>query len=178
MSRVKLVRVAVTFACTAIVLAIGASPSVAAKKGKKKGLGPVVTVTAVSTSATTNTQVISATATCPKGKKAFGGGFLAPTSNDSLIFVHESRRTAVRSWTVSGSYFALVAGANPLALTASVHCRSLAKAPTEASTAVPVLAMTNNVPFTAIARCQGKKRGSSRAAFSTRRPPAATFTRP
>ena len=157
MSRVNAVPVTVTVACAAMLLAIGATPSVAAKKGKKKGLGPVVTVTAVSTSATTNTQVISATATCPKGKKAFGGGFLAPTSNNSLIFVHESRRTAVRSWTVSGSFFAFVGGANPLALTASVHCRRLAKAPTEASTAVPVLAMTNNVPFTAIARCQGKK---------------------
>ncbi len=30
-------------ACAAMLLAIGATPSVAAKKGKKKGLGPVVT---------------------------------------------------------------------------------------------------------------------------------------
>ncbi len=58
---------------------------------------------------------------------------------------------------MSGSFFAFGRSATPLALTASVHCRRLAKAPKEASTAVPVLAATNNVPFTAIARCQGKK---------------------
>jgi hypothetical protein len=157
MERVRIVRVVVTLACAALVFAIGASTSVAAKKGKKKGLGPVVTVSATSPGATANTEVISATATCPKGKKAFGGGFAAPDDNEGLIIVHESRRTAVNAWTVTGSFFAFSPPAPPHTLTATVYCRRLAKAPSEASTAVPVLAATNNVPFTAIARCQGKK---------------------
>jgi hypothetical protein len=151
------VRVGVSLACGALILGISASPSIA-KKGKKKGLGAVVTRSAVSPPGTTTAQLLTATATCPKGKKAFGGGFAAPpVDSSSLVFIHESRRTGARTWTASGTFFAISGTPTPLSVTSSVYCRRLAKTPQEVTTSVPVLAATNNTPATAIARCQGDK---------------------
>ncbi len=151
-----MVRFAASIAC--LLLALSGTAVAAKQKAKKKGLGGVVTRTATSPAGTTTGQVLTATATCPKGKKAFGGGFSALPANDSsLIFVDESRRSGPRSWLAAGTFFAIAGGPTPLSVTASVHCRRLAKNPVEVATAVPVLANTNNVPFTAIARCQGKK---------------------
>lgn len=149
-------RFAASLAC--LLLALSGTAVAAKQKAKKKGLGGVVTRTATSPTGTTTGQVLTATATCPKGTKAFGGGFSALPANDSsLIFVDESRRSGPRSWLAAGTFFAIAGGPTPLSVTASVHCRRLAKTPVEVATAVPVLANTNNVPFTAIARCQGKK---------------------
>jgi hypothetical protein len=154
MSRGGIVRVGMTLICAALVLGLCASPAIAKKK---KGLGGVVTVTAVSQGGTTTQQALSATATCPKGKKAFGGGFSAvPTDTTALIFVEESHRASARSWIAAGTFFAISGTPTPLAITTTVYCRRLAKTPKEVTTSVPVLAATNNVPFTAIARCQGK----------------------
>lgn len=151
-----MVRFTASLAC--LVLALSGTAIAAKQKAKKKGLGGVVTRTATSPTGTTTGQILTATATCPKGKKAFGGGFSALPANDSsLIFVDESRRSGPRSWLAAGTFFAISGGATPLSITASVHCRRLAKTPAETATPVPVLANTNNVPFTAIARCQGKK---------------------
>jgi hypothetical protein len=152
--RITRTRLGTIFICAGLAAGLCASPALAKKK---KGLGGVVAVTAVSQGGTTTQQPLSATATCPKGRKAFGGGFSAvPTDQTSLIFVEESHRSGARSWVAAGTFFAISGTPTPLAITTTVYCRRLAKAPKEVTTSVPVLAATNNVPFTAIARCQGK----------------------
>ena len=102
MSRVRVVRVAVTLACVALAFALGASPSAAKKKGKKKPpFGPVVTVSAQGNVADTAGSSSIATATCPPGTSVVGGGFsvAAPTSSDGLL-VDRSMRASPQSWTV------------------------------------------------------------------------------
>ncbi|HEX5822638.1 MAG TPA: hypothetical protein VFY30_12815 [Solirubrobacterales bacterium] len=156
LGRVSAVRVVGVFACVGLLLGVFASPGIA-KKGKAQKLGPVVTVSAASpTTATTGTRV-TATATCPPGKKAFGGGFATTPSNQALIFPDESHRASPNSWVASGSYFGISGSPPPLGITSTVHCRRLKKTPQEVTISVPVIAHTNTTPATAIARCQGKK---------------------
>jgi hypothetical protein len=157
--RSRSVRAMGLVACAGLLLALCASPAIAKKKGKKKvKLGPVVTVTATSPATSTTGERVVATATCPPGKKAFGGGFATTPSNQSLLFPDESHRGAPNSWIAGGSYFGIAGpGSPPLSITSIVHCRKLKKAPAEVAISVPVIAQTNTTPATAIARCQGKK---------------------
>jgi hypothetical protein len=78
--------------------------SALAKKKHKKPLklGPVVTVTATGNTAGEASPVTTATATCPGGLQAVGGGFSAPVVEGSAVVVHDSYVSAVGSWTVTG----------------------------------------------------------------------------
>jgi hypothetical protein len=65
----------------------------------------------------------SATVRCPRGTKAFSGGFDNPdffvNGGATAIFVFESRKVGKREWTVSGTNLGNVGGT----LTAHVYCR-------------------------------------------------------
>jgi hypothetical protein len=153
--RSRSVRILGLLVCLGLLFGLSASPSLAKKKKQK--LGPVATVTATSPTTSTTGATVTATATCPAGKKAFGGGFATTPSNQALIFPQESHRGAPNTWTASGSYFGISGSPPPLGITSIVHCRKLKKTPQEVTISVPVIAMTNSTPATAIARCQGKK---------------------
>lgn len=154
--RSRSVRVLGLLVCLGLLLGLSASPSLAKKKKQK--LGPVATVTAASPTTSTTGAKVTATATCPPGKKAFGGGFATTPSNQALIFPEESHRGAPNTWIAGGSYFGIAGpGSPPLGITSIVHCRKLKKTPQEVTISVPVIAMTNTTPAIAIARCQGKK---------------------
>ena len=114
-------RVGVFVGC--FVLALSATPALAKKKHKKKGLGPVVTATATGNVVNTPGGVSTATATCPNGKQAVGGGYSTPPlDGNNAIFVLSSIRSSQRGWTVS----ALVdEGAG--SVTAFAYCRNKSK---------------------------------------------------
>jgi hypothetical protein len=78
--------------------------SALAKKKHKKPLklGPVVTVTATGNNANEASPTSTATAMCPAGMQAIGGGFSAPTVAGSAVVVHDSYVSALGSWTVVG----------------------------------------------------------------------------
>jgi hypothetical protein len=102
--------------CLALVFA---APPASAKKHKKPtGLGPVVTATASGPSVTAPGTASEATATCPSGHQAVGGGFSAPFTRTGALVVTESYRSSRRAWHVSA---VLVSGAG--AATAYAYCR-------------------------------------------------------
>jgi hypothetical protein len=117
MSRTKAAS-GIVIACS-LVLALAATPVLAKKKHKKpKGLGPVVTATATGPVVTTPAGTSSATASCPSGLQAVGGGFTAPFTASGALVVDESYRSSVDSWHVSAT---LVSGSG--AATAYAYCR-------------------------------------------------------
>jgi hypothetical protein len=87
---------------------------------KKKGmtLGPVVTATFTGPATTTPGGLSIATATCPEGLRALGGGFTAPFGSQSAMVVTSSYRNSPSSWQVVGT---LVSGSG--AATAYAYCR-------------------------------------------------------
>jgi hypothetical protein len=115
-----------TLLCLCLLLALPAAPALAKKKHKKKPvkLGPVVTVTATGNTASVEGQDSTATATCPTGKQAVGGGFSAPLTLGSALVVHSSFRSAADGWTVQGE---LEDGAG--AVTAYAYCRNSSAGP-------------------------------------------------
>jgi hypothetical protein len=102
-----------------LALAVSASPASAKKHKKPKGLGPVVTETATGPTATTPGTSSAASATCPSGLQAVGGGFSAPFTSTGALVVTESYRDSRRSWRVSA---VVVSGTG--AATAYAYCRS------------------------------------------------------
>jgi hypothetical protein len=108
-----------------LVLTVGAAPADAKKRHKKPRAAPV-TVVSASKSTFGDGQQATATATCPAGLIAVGGGADAPpvlasggATDTNLIY--ESRRSAENAWQVS----ALRLGHGPdLSFIASVDCRS------------------------------------------------------
>jgi hypothetical protein len=115
-------RIGVVIACAA--LALSASPALAKKKGKKKPtFGPVVTVSVTGNVASTAGSESTATAPCPLGTKAVGGGFSVtpPTMTDAML-VDRSMRGPGESWTVRGNR---LAGSG--AATALAYCRATKK---------------------------------------------------
>jgi hypothetical protein len=101
-------------------LAVSAAPAAASK---------LKTVTASATTSADD-QAATATAICPKGKKAVGGGFFAATSSmgatvSDLYVVYESRRAGKRGWIVSGWRDDNGAPGPTLTLSASVNCRKV-----------------------------------------------------
>ncbi len=101
----------------------------AAKKHKKpKGLGPVVTATATGNSVSTSGAVSNATATCPEGKQAVGGGYSASLTPANRLFVISSFRSAPNAWTV-----AAVLSSGTGAATAFAYCRNAGKPVTDST---------------------------------------------
>jgi hypothetical protein len=109
------------------LLLLAASPAAEAAKKKGSGkdeaapFGPVRTVAAQGNPATgtpLGTEPSSATATCPKGTKVVGGGFLTPAAPNVLMAIEQSFRSSPRSWTVVGN---AIAGTS--AVTAYGYCR-------------------------------------------------------
>jgi hypothetical protein len=108
----------------AALLALAPASALAKKKHKKVvKLGPVVTVTATGATATDSSPVTTASANCPPGKQAIGGGFSAPVVPGSAVVVHDSYLSALGSWTATGQ----VADGSG-AVTAYAYCRNSAVA--------------------------------------------------
>ena len=107
------------FGCLCLAIALAAAPAAAKKKKKPPSLGPVTTVT--STGATVGIGNIStATAVCPAGTQAVGGGWIAPFSPSSAAAVYESYRSTPNAWTVSG-----VIGIGTANVTTFGYCRKV-----------------------------------------------------
>ncbi|MBM3667832.1 MAG: hypothetical protein FJW90_10215 [Actinobacteria bacterium] len=111
----------------AALLALGVQPATAAKKKPAKP-GKVKTATATATT-TANGQVVAATATCPKGTTAVGGGFfLAAVAGGGILsdlnLISESTRASARSWRVTAVRFDNGAAGPSLPVTADAYCRS------------------------------------------------------
>src|SRR3954447_17164141 len=100
-----------------LILALVPAGAQAKKKHKKPGLGPVVTVTAVGNTATGNGAISTATAFCPPGLQAVGGGYTAPFVTASRLAVLDSFRSAPVSWTVNG-----ITNSTSGAATSFVYC--------------------------------------------------------
>ena len=66
--------------------------------------------------------VLTATATCPRNRKAIGGGWSTPAQTGSVFVPTESARLGGRRWRVSG--YATTAG-GPKVLTVEVYCARL-----------------------------------------------------
>jgi len=113
-------------ALTAVALLVLAPASALGKKKHKKAvkLGPVVTVTATGATASDSSPATTASATCPTGKLAIGGGFSAPVVQGSAVVVHDSYLSAPGSWTVTGQ----VADGSG-AVTAYAYCRNASAGP-------------------------------------------------
>jgi hypothetical protein len=109
--------------------------ALAKKKHKKpKGLGPVVTVTAAGNTTTVAGQVSSATATCPTGTQALGGGFSLPVgAGDGFLSIRESFRATPSDWKVSAVN---IGGTG--AVTAYANCRRTALQVTDTTGAATV----------------------------------------
>jgi hypothetical protein len=107
--------------------ALVCAPSAAAKKKKPRAV-PILDVTATASTSADN-QPATATAVCPPGKIAVGGGFSSPETTtggnvSDLNIVYESRRVSTTSWRVS-AVREDASGAGPtLTLFAIVNCRT------------------------------------------------------
>lgn len=123
-------------ACAILALAVAATPAAAAKKKKRKPpLGPVITAAAAGNTVTAPGDISTATATCPPGTKALGGGFIGSFSTAGAIAIYASYRSGEQSWSVAGAK----AGPAPASATAFAYCRRTTKAVVDvtAATSVP-----------------------------------------
>jgi hypothetical protein len=139
-------RIVVMFACLLLALAL-VPATAAAKKHKKRGLGPVITVTATGNTVTAPGQESIATATCPPRLFAVGGGFSAPITATSSMVVHDSYRSSAQAWTVAGRAFTGTSAA-----TAYAYCRRAAKNPVSDQTGTAPIA-ASGAPGSATATC-------------------------
>jgi hypothetical protein len=123
-------------ALTAVaLLALAPASALAKKKHKKpKSLGPVVTVTATGSTATSSGQFSVAEATCPSGLQAVGGGFSAPFNGLTAAFVvTESYRSSPTTWRVRA-----LDGDGVGAATAWAYCRRNNRTITDATATATV----------------------------------------
>jgi hypothetical protein len=104
-----------------------AAPALAKKHKKPKGLGPVVTATAVGPTIAAP-GISSASASCPSGLQAVGGGFSASFDATNRLVVTESYRSSVNTWHVSA-----FVGSGSGAATAYAYCRRNNKVITDAT---------------------------------------------
>jgi hypothetical protein len=107
---------------------LGAASAEAKKKGKKPKSPPVTAISAAQATSGDNQQV-TATATCPPGLIAVGGGFQSPPVLDAgaptdLNLVYESRRAGDSAWQVSAVREDTGSPGPDLPVTAIVDCRS------------------------------------------------------
>lgn len=143
------------FACVVVLcgglLALSAAPAAAKKEHKKADLGPVVTRSATATSSGAG-QSITAIASCPKGKRAVGGGFTTTNTGGDLLVVWKSARSGQSSWKVSADSNS----PTPNTLKTLVYCRQVTKPISDVAvtaTTTPVRSRT----ATAKASCPNKR---------------------
>ena len=109
-----------------------------AKKKKKHKVPPVVTATATATG-TVGGQIFSATATCPAGTKALGGGFSAPPltpSSDDLAVAVASHKVGANQWQATAQF---IGGPGPpVTLTTYAYCRKGAPVTTPVTVSTPI----------------------------------------
>lgn len=150
-----------TVALAAVLLFAGVSAEAsAAKHGHLRG-GSLVTRSA--TIQLPPHQLLTATATCPAGTKAVGGGFSASPGGLEPTVVTESRRSGAKRWIASGLRASPLTTATG-SLTAVVRCRSGAPKITEVSASTTLAAATgpgDHPRATATAGCTGKRRAIS-----------------
>lgn len=139
--------------CLCAVLVFGATPALAKKKKKPAKLGPVSTVTAAGNTVSGASAASTATATCPAGKVAVGGGFSSVRDDVSTTaFPTESYRNGTQSWTVT----AVIGGSVSFSgsVNAIAYCRSANRAISDV-TATGSSAPSGFAPASASATCPG-----------------------
>jgi hypothetical protein len=145
----------------ACVLAASLPAAAGARKGGSRQAGSVITRS--TTIQLSPHQLLTATATCPPGTRAVGGGFSGSPGGIEPTVVTESRRSGAKGWIASGLR------ASPLttttgSLTAIVRCRSGAPKITEVATSTSLPAATgpgDHPRATTTATCPGKRRAIS-----------------
>jgi hypothetical protein len=108
-----------------LILALLPASAEAKKKRKRAGLGPVVTVSAAGNAVTGVGQASIATARCPKGAQAIGGGF--SLSSDKLAVV-QSYRSGRRTWQVAAQRNVFASSGGAATATAYAYCRRTTRA--------------------------------------------------
>ena len=152
-----------------LALALLVAPAVDAAPAKKKKKAARVVTRSSTQNSFIQGQVLSATASCPKGRIAASGGFSAPPAGTPIADVHvifESKRVGPSKWSVSAARINDGGGSDPLPLTASVQCRSAkgkAKAGKKRSLAMTEVSSTSaavpaSTPISATATCPGKRK--------------------
>jgi hypothetical protein len=131
-----------------VLLLVGAAQLGWAKSGQ--GTGPPLEQTA-SASAIGPETTASATATCPPGTRATGGGFRAPSSVDAVALVYESVKVRQRAWRASVQLLDIGAPSS-LTITTYVYCRAQYPHTTTETSTVPTSGQTEVGP-TASASC-------------------------
>jgi hypothetical protein len=96
-------------------------------------------------SATGSRSVATATATCPGGMRATGGGFRAPSSIAVIGLVYESVKVHQRAWRATAQLLDLGAPSE-LTLTTYVYCRRHYPKTTERTETVPTSGVTQLGP--------------------------------
>lgn len=136
-----------------LLIALTPATALAKKKHKKvPKLGGVVTMRVTGNTAATQGAESTATATCPAGKQAVGGGFQSPLHNNSAVIVHSSYRSGANAWTVAGQ---VAEGAG--AVTAEVFCRNASAGPVTDVTASTTLSSSGEIK-TLTASCRAGTR--------------------
>ena len=155
-------------------LAIGPAGATA-KRGHAHPAGAVVTRS--TTIQLPPHQLLTATATCPAGTRAVGGGFSGAPGGIEPTVVTTSRRSGARSWIATGLRASPLTTATG-SLTAIVRCRSGAPKISEiaASTTLPAATGPGDHPrATTTATCPGKRRAIS-GGFSSQADPTQALT--
>lgn len=124
-------RVLVLFGVAVLALGVTAAPAAATKKKKQK-VKPfaVTTATASATSVTSGTE-LSATATCPAGTTAVGGGF-ETLSGQHVFLAVESMRVGTNAWRVRGVSVLFAPGVSQ-SVNVEAYCAKLRGTVSEAS---------------------------------------------
>ncbi len=131
-----------------VLLLVGTTQWGWAKGGH--GTGPPTERTA-SASAIGPETTASATAACPPGTRATGGGFGAPSSVDAVALVYESVKVRQRAWRASVQLLDIGAPSS-LTITTYVYCRAHYPHMTTSASTVPTSGETEVGP-TASASC-------------------------
>lgn len=146
-----------------------AEAAVPKKKAPTLKLKAVKTATATTIAPSSTDQFLTATATCPAGRKAVAGGFTTIRASGGFSpFVTDSLMTSdQRGWTVSGFSNGVGRG-----VTAIAYCRKVPKRIVDV-TAVSLEPGVDSAASSVVASCTGKRKLLS-GGFSADRGPAPT----